>query len=90
MSQRLFIFLSVFLFKAIIVAGQDTLFVKKHQVEDAVQNVFTANGEIYLKTTRNLWQLEGEVWNALPMQFNKPYVFYKNNSFYERFLMLPR
>ena len=83
MRWHLLIFLGVLIFKAFIVAGQDTLFVKKYQVEDAVQNVFTANGEIYLKTTRNLWQLKGETWKALPMQFNKPYVFYKNNSFYE-------
>jgi len=83
MNRLLFTLFSILLFVTLNVAGQDTLFVKKHQVEDAVQNVFTANGEIYLKTTRNLWQLAGERWKELPMQFNKPYVFYKNNTFYE-------
>jgi AraC-like DNA-binding protein len=87
MKRLLFTLFSLLLLDNLNVSGQDTLFVKKHQVDDAVQNVFTANGEIYLKTTRNLWQLEGEVWNALPMQFNKPYVFYQNNSFYESFFI---
>jgi AraC-like DNA-binding protein len=83
MNRLLFNLLGICLFNTIEALAQDTLFVSKHQVDDAVQNVFAANGEIYLKTTRNLWQLQDNRWEELPMQFNKPYVFYKNNSFYE-------
>ncbi|NVJ86507.1 MAG: helix-turn-helix domain-containing protein [Algoriphagus sp.] len=62
--------------------SQDTLFVNKHQFISPVQNVFDAEGRVFVKTTGQLFQLEGDNWIPFEQQFSKPYVFFKDN-FYE-------
>jgi AraC-like DNA-binding protein len=63
--------------------GQDTLFVTRHLIQDAVQNVFMANETVYVKATGGLWLLDKDEWAEMPQHFQKPYVFYSNGSFYD-------
>ncbi|MDN3205967.1 helix-turn-helix domain-containing protein [Algoriphagus sediminis] len=70
------------LFPTFLSLGQDTLFMDRHEFDSPVQNVFDAEGQIYLKTTVSLYQLQGQNWKKIDQGFDKRYIFYDEN-FYE-------
>lgn len=80
MKPYLLLFSLFLIWKSVF--SQDTLFVNKHQFNSPVQNVFDAEGSVFVKTTGQLFQLEGNQWTLFEQQFSKPYVFFKDN-FYE-------
>jgi len=62
--------------------GQDTLFMNRHEFDSPVQNVFDAEGKVYVKTTVGLYGLNEDGWEKLDQGFNKRYIFFEE-GFYE-------
>lgn len=81
-TMRTIISLILVFFLAGQAFAQDTLFVNKHTFDSPVQNVFEAKGSVFTKTTRSLYQSDGENWKEIPEKYSKPYVFF-NETFYE-------
>lgn len=62
--------------------AQDTIFVAKHPFGTPVRNVFSAEGDIYVKTVNSLYRLSDSEWESQKMTFKKAYVFF-DERFYE-------
>lgn len=61
--------------------GQDTSFVQRHRFEGPVRNVFKSGTDIYVRTGKGVYYLQGSKWKAYKKEFKKPFVFFENDFF---------